>query len=176
MDNTTATILSFVLITFFFSIIRFVLAGTPSEKIFTIIYFLLIITIQYSVNSANLQDKCGSIPHTTALYFTIIPWLFIFGLLYVCLIIFPDERTFFLIHLDMLLPLVAGVKNLLVNEILEDENVLKKRNEKMLLDIREDIYKSPDLLINEITPDNFDQFWEKLNHYLEVQQTNIKVH
>ena len=32
----------------------------------------------------------------------------------------------------------------------------------MLLDIIEDIYKSPELLINEITPDNFDLFWEKL--------------
>ena len=93
MDNTTATILSFVLITFFFSIIRFVLAGTPSEKVFTIIYFLLIIIMQYSVNSANLQDRCGNIPHTTALYFTIIPWLFIFGLLYVCLIIFPLKKV-----------------------------------------------------------------------------------
>ena len=162
MDNTTATILSFVLITFFFSIIRFILAGTPSEKIFTIIYFLLIIIMQYSVNSANLQDRCGNIPHTTALYFTIIPWLFIFGLLYVCLIIFPGWKGPFSNTFGYAIAAVAGVKNLLVNNILEDENVLKKRNEKMLLDIREDIYKSPELLINEITPDNFDQFWEKL--------------
>tara|TARA_B100000524_G_scaffold347365_1_gene249196 strand:- start:363 stop:1103 length:741 start_codon:yes stop_codon:yes gene_type:complete len=162
MDNTAATILTFILITFFFSIIRFVLAGTPSEAMFTIFYFILIFTIQFSVNTANLQNKCGNVPYTSALYFTIIPWLFIFCLLYVCLIIFPGWKGPFSNTFGYAIASVAGVKNLLVNEILEDENILKKRKEKMLLDIREDIYKSPELLINEITPDNFDQFWNKL--------------
>lgn len=162
MDNTAATILSFILITFFYSIIRFVLAGSPSEKMFTIIYFVLILTIQYSINSSKLQERCGNIPHGSAIYFTIIPWLFIFCLLYVCLIIFPGWKGPFSNTFGYAIASVAGVKSLLVNQILEDENILKKRNEKMLLDIRSDIYKSPELLINEITPENFDQFWNKL--------------
>ena len=55
-----------------------------------------------------------------------------------------------------------GVKSLLVDNILRDENELKEDRNSILLDVREDIFKSPELLINEITPDNFDLFWSKL--------------
>jgi hypothetical protein len=162
MNNTSATIVSFIILTFFYSIIRFVLAGSSSEKAFTMIYFLLLLIMQYSVNVSNLQDRCGTIPHGSAIIFTIIPWLFIFGLLYVCLIIFPGWRAPFSNTFGYAMASVAGVKKLMMNDILEDENVLKSKNVKDLLDVREDIYTDPGLLINEITPDNFDKFWTKM--------------
>ena len=162
MDNSSAAIMTFIILTLFFSIIRFVLAGTAAEKMFTVIYFLLIISIQYSVNTASLQEKCGNISHGKALFFTIIPWLFIFLLLYVCLIIFPGWRGPFSNTFGYAIVSVMGVKSLLLNEILEDENILKEKKQKDLLDVREDIFKSPDLLINEITPENFELFWQKL--------------
>ena len=141
MDNSSAAIMTFVILTLFFSIIRFVLAGTSAEKMFTVIYFLLIISIQYSVNTASLQEKCGNISHGKALFFTIIPWLFIFLLLYVCLIIFPGWRGPFSNTFGYAIVSVMGVKSLLLNEILEDENILKEKKQKDLLDVREDIFK-----------------------------------
>ena len=80
MNNTSATIVSFIILTFFYSILRFVLAGSPSEKVFTIIYFFLLLIMQYSVNVSNLQERCGNVYHGSAILFTIIPWVFIFGL------------------------------------------------------------------------------------------------
>lgn len=162
MNNTSATIVSFIILTLFYSILRFVLAGSPSEKVFTIIYFLLLLIMQYSVNVSNLQDRCGNISHGSAILFTIVPWLFIFGLLYVCLIIFPGWRGPFSNTFGYAMASIAGVKNLMMNDILEDENVLKNKNVKDLLEVREDIYTDPGLLINEITPDNFEKFWKKM--------------
>lgn len=163
MDNTSATIISFILLTFFFSILRFVLAGTTGEYIFTIIYFMLVFMMQYFVNTANLQDRCGNIPHGTAIYFTIIPWLFIFMLLYVCLIIFPGWKGPFSNTFGYAFASIMGVKSLLVDDILEEPDILKRGKDKQLLEVREDIYKSPELLINEITPENFEKFWKKLS-------------
>ena len=163
MNNTSATIVSFIILTFFYSILRFVLAGSPSEKVFTIIYFLLLLIMQYSVNVSNLQDRCGNVYHGSAILFTIVPWVFIFGLLYVCLIIFPGWRGPFSNTFGYALASIAGVKNLMMNDILEDETILKNKNVKDLLDVREDIYTDPGLLINEITPDNFEKFWKKMS-------------
>lgn len=163
MDNTSASIVTFILITFFYSIIRFVLAGTTSEKIFTVIYFILIISIQYTVNISNLSKRCGNVSYGTAMYVTLIPWLFIFGLLYVCLIIFPGWKSPFSNTFGYAVASIAGVKSLLTDSILEDPNALKKRGVKDLLDVRQDIYNDPGLMINEITPDNYDLFWEKMS-------------
>ena len=78
MDNSWATIVSFFLLTLFFSILRFMLAGTTSEKIVTVAYFIIAIMMQHSVNIDKLRNKCGHVPHGSAIYFTILPWLFIF--------------------------------------------------------------------------------------------------
>lgn len=162
MDNSWATIVSFFLLTFFFSILRFMLAGSTSEKIVTIAYFIIAIMMQHSVNIDKLRNKCGHVPHGSAIYFTILPWLFIFLLLYVCLIVFPGWKGPFSNTFGYSFASAMGVKSLLVDNILKDENELINDRDKTLLDVREDIFKSPELLINEITPDNFDLFWSKL--------------
>ena len=162
MNNTSATIVSFIIITFFYSIFRFLLSGSSSEKVFTIIYFLLVLVMQYNLNISNLKERCGNIAHGSAITFTVLPWLFIFGILYVCLIVFPGWRAPFSNTFGYAMASIAGVKNLMLDEILEDENKLKNKGVKDLLDVREEIYTDPGLLINEITPENFEKFWEKM--------------
>ena len=101
---------------------------------------------------------------------TILPWIFIFGLLFVALILFPSWKRPFSNTFGFLIIKILGVDRLLKGEPPNVDGILKKNTNiqginNRLIDINvlvstnavNNLYNDPSLLVNELNSDNFDE-------------------
>tara|TARA_B100000963_G_scaffold159000_1_gene138396 strand:+ start:7078 stop:7983 length:906 start_codon:yes stop_codon:yes gene_type:complete len=118
--------------------------------VITVVYLAIIFFIQLYVNYQNAKEKCGGTPQLVpSINYTIIPNLFIFGTLLLILILMPGWKAPFSNTIGYLIVWLAGVNGSFF-KILKQDN-----NQNKLLQM---VYKDPSMMINEITPENFDLF------------------
>ena len=149
------------------------------------VYLLLVMVVQFIVNASILSKKCGgNIGENmgAAGLFTFIPWTLIFGVMIVILILYPGFKSAFSDVIGYYW--VANRANeilvqLLINEDVEAAlpNAAPTPNtgggQKGGNPTKEQIQKAADLilkicgntsiLINQITPRNFTQYWSLLD-------------
>jgi hypothetical protein len=116
-------------------------------------YLIIMVLLQLSSNMANAKEKCGGTPQTiSAINYTIIPNLFIFGALIMVMMFFPGWKAPFSNTIGYLVVMVLNVKETFIN-------MLKAESNNKLLKM---VYRDPSMMINEITPENFDLFINKM--------------
>lgn len=167
--NPTSAILWFFIITTGFFTIKYFIGGEKNDpdkskqNIFMGIYILLIIIGEYFINLNLTKTMCGTNQWGTAIIVTIIPWVIIFGLLNVMLIVFPGWLSPFSNTFGYGIARLAGL-NKLVNDIFEVKTSDTSSKEmKEMQEALAHIYSNKSLLINEITQNNFDSFWNKMS-------------
>jgi hypothetical protein len=102
---------------------------------------------------------CGSRQWNTALLVTLIPWVVIFGILNVVLMIFPGWLAPFSNTFGYGIARLMGVGDLL-------DKIFKAKleaSDKVMVEALEHIYSDKSLLINEITTSNFERFWVNMS-------------
>ena len=62
---------------------------STTAKIYGGIYILLLVVGEFIINLNLTDTMCGTKQYGTAFFITLIPWVIIFGLLYVVLTVFP---------------------------------------------------------------------------------------
>jgi len=139
------------------------------------IYLLLVIIVQFIINTTILSSKCGgSIQSnliTSALY-TFFPWLLIFGVMMIVIIMYPGFKTAFSDVIGYFY--VSGSANKVLTELLIDKNIQQNMDESgATLKEKEDLQNAADaiikicgntsILINQIVPTNFMNYWSILN-------------
>lgn len=139
------------------------------------IYFLLVIIIQFIVNSSIVSSKCGgNITENMGLagVFTFIPWILIFGVLILILTIYPGFKSAFSDVVGYYY--VSNSANKLLTELLINKDIENKMDQdpnmteekkKMLETAADTIIKicgNTSILINQIVPSNFNQYWSIL--------------
>jgi hypothetical protein len=125
-------------------------------------YVLLVVIGEFFVNLGVTTSMCGSAEWSTALMVTIFPWGFIFGILTLLLSMFPGWLSPFSNTFGYGVAILAGLNNVLA-DILEPNPKSKKTAETQAMDeALAHIYSDKSLLVNEITVDNFDYFWDKM--------------
>ncbi len=97
-----------------------------------------------------------------ALFITLIPWVFIFGILNLVLSIFPGWLAPFSNTFGYGIAKLMGINNLL-NDIFKPKIVKGDLDGEKMAEALEHIYSDKSLLINEVTPTNFDTFWENMS-------------
>jgi len=118
-----------------------------------ICYLIIMVLLQLSSNMANAKEKCGGTPQTiSAINYTIIPNLFIFGALIMVMMFFPGWKAPFSNTIGYLFVMVLNVKETFIN-------MLKAESNNKLLKM---VYRDPSMMINEMTPENFDLFINKM--------------
>ena len=140
---------------------------------FLAIYFFAVIIIQCIVNMNVIQEKCGGSISENFGYagmITIIPWTLIFGILIVVLTIYPGFKSAFADVIGYYW--ISNSANKLITELLIDRDVEQQLSESMNQKSKNEIEKAADaiikicgnsaVLINQMTPKNFQQFWEIL--------------
>lgn len=168
----------FNLITLIFFGFKYVTLGNSgdnkSNKIYTGIYLLALLLVIGIINFDAIKTKCvnpnGEINtevYIIAIISTFLPWILIFCSLMLVLNFFPGWKAPFSNTIGYLVVSMAGIKNLILNIIESDYektvDVNKvTENVKILSMAVNNIYSDPSLIINEITPENFNQFWENL--------------
>lgn len=141
---------------------------------FLAIYFFAVIIIQCIVNVNAINEKCGgsiseNIGYTGLI--TIVPWTLIFGILLVVLTIYPGFKSAFSDVIGYYW--ISSSANKIITELLIDRDVEHSLSESISPEKKNEIEKAADailkicgnsaVLINQMSPTNFQHFWEILN-------------
>jgi hypothetical protein len=150
------------------------------------IYVLLIIVTQYIVNVSVITSSCGgSIKENlgAATLLTFLPWSLIFGILIVVLIMYPGFKTAFSDVVGYFY--VSSSANKVLTELLIDKDIQDQMNKdttstpqqkQALQEVADTIIKicgNTSILINQIVPSNFIDYWSILRPLMkEKYQTD----
>lgn len=136
------------------------------------IYVLLVIMIQFMVNSSIIASNCGgNITENMGIagVLTFLPWILIFGVLVLILTVYPGFKSAFSDVVGYYY--VSGSATKLLTELLVNKDIEKKLldDPTMTPEKKEALESAADaiikicgnmsVLINQIVPSNFDQYW-----------------
>jgi hypothetical protein len=159
MISPFSTLIYFFALTTVYFVIKFFLTEKHGAKnkglgiALTIGYLIVMILLQFSTNLANAKEKCGGTPQlVSAINYTIMPNLFIFGGLLMVMMFFPGWKAPFSNTLGYLTVMLIGIKGVF-------SKILKTDSNNKLLKM---VYRDPSMMINEMTPENFDLFISKM--------------
>jgi hypothetical protein len=151
-----------------------------SSYMYLAIYLLLVMVIQFMVNSSIISSTCGgSITENmgAAGVLTFLPWTLIFGVLIVILTIFPGFKSAFSDVIGYYW--VSSSANKVITELLVDPKIQKKMNEDItstpeqkeaMMTAADTIIKicgNTSVIINQIVPSNFQSYWNILTPLLK---------
>jgi hypothetical protein len=138
------------------------------------IYLVLVMLIQFVVNASIITTTCGgSISENigAAGILTFIPWTLIFGVIIMVLIIYPGFKSAFSDVIGYFY--ISGPATQIITELLVNRDVEKKLTGNETKEERESLEDAADtiikicgntsILINQIVPDNFKDYWKILN-------------
>jgi len=153
-----------------------------SEKISLAVYFFAILIVQFIVNAYVVTQACGgSITQNIAASggYTFIPWTLLFGIVIVVLMIFPGFKSAFSDVVGYFY--VAGSANKLLTELLVNKDVQTKIDAdgastpqqkaamQQAADMIVKICGNTSILINQIVPSNFVEYWNLLRPLMKSQ-------
>lgn len=130
----------------------------------TIMYYILVVASQFYFSYQMSQEQCGSVQIGNVFIWGLIPWIVIFGSLTVLLRIFPGWKAPFSNTFGYLITYLMGIRGLF-NSILKSTF---SSTDKGLNKIAEDIFEDNSLLINQLTPLNFDTAIQKLKPLIDM--------
>ena len=144
------------------------------------IYLVLVMLIQFIVNASVISTTCGgSISENigAAGVLTFIPWTLIFGVIIIVLIVYPGFKSAFSDVIGYFYISSSATKiitELLVNRELEKKltGTESQKEKESLEDAADAIVKicgNTSILINQIVPDNFEEYWKILTPLMKPQ-------
>jgi hypothetical protein len=148
---------------------------TKNNYMYLAIYLLLVMVIQFIVNASIISTTCGgSITENmgAAGVYTFLPWTLIFGVLVIVLSVYPGFKSAFSDVIGYFY--VSGTANNLLTDLLIDKDVqnrletdltLTEEQKKAMQSAADTIIKicgNTSILINQIVPNNFNEYWDIL--------------
>lgn len=135
--------------------------------IYSICYFVVIGIVMFSNNYQATKEVCHEINFFQTFLSTMFPWTLIFGLVTVMLLMFPGWKAPFSNTFGYMFASIGGMNaitsQLFKSRQMEDFSTATERNiparERLASEAISHIYQNPSLLIDEVTPENFSEFW-----------------
>jgi hypothetical protein len=153
-----------------------------SNKVYLAVYFFAILVIQFIVNAYVITQTCGgNITQNMSASgtFTFIPWSLIFGAVIVVLIVYPGFKSAFSDVVGYYY--VAGSANKLLTELLVNKDIQnnidadgastlqQKADMQQAADMIIKICGNTSILINQMVPTNFVEYWNILKPLMKSQ-------
>jgi len=138
------------------------------------VYFLLILIIQFTVNASIITTKCGgNVTENLGAsgLLTFVPWTLIFGVVIIVLVAYPGFKSSFSDVIGYFY--VSGSANKILTELLvntkindqmnkENMDPSSKKHLEQAADMIIKICGNTSILINQIVPSNFVEYWNLL--------------
>lgn len=167
----------------------------------TTLFFLVLIIGEYFINLAMSKDICGFDQEKTALVATVLPWFIVLGVLKAALIVFPGwlipfSNTFGYMFVSAVTDLKDVFNAILTPQFdlapeaqkgspqkggsgssdggLQDSADIPKDDIKNKRDIGralEQIYTDQSIILNELSLDNLDRFWDSFKESRLIRQS-----
>ena len=118
------------------------------------IYILAVVGAQYSFNLKITKELCGSSQTGISFLMTVIPNVFLFGLIIIIFSFFPGWKGPFSNTFGYIGAWLAGARRVFLD--------LKATADICGNELVQEVYDDPEILINQITPSNFDTFMFEL--------------
>lgn len=150
-------------------------AYSSSNNTAVLIYFLFVVLTQMGINASVMVTKCGgSLMQNigSAFLMTLIPWIFIFGGVIICLMMFPGFKSAFSNVIGYFA--VSNSANNILSELLintdlnqtinaaKDADPTKINSLKSAAEAIIKLCGNMSILINQIVPSNFVEYWAML--------------
>jgi hypothetical protein len=158
------------------------LAYTSSSNTSVFIYFLIVVLTQVGINASVMVTKCGGSMTQNigaAFLLTLIPWIFIFGGVIVSLMVLPGFKSAFSNVIGYFA--VSNSANNILSELLvntnlnetinavTDADLSKKTSLKSAAEAIVKLTGNMSILINQIVPSNFSEYWAMLVPLMKQQ-------
>lgn len=197
MANSYTNLITFILTTLFYyialkpNITLDILSDSSkyqgyikSNYLYLAIYLLLVIIIQFMVNSSIISTTCGgniSENMGAAGLITFIPWILIFGIIIIILVVFPGFKSAFSDVIGYYY--VSSSANKLLTELLINKDLesntsgtnIGPTEKKALEEAADAIVKicgNTSILINQMVPENFTKYWDILKPLMKSKYQN----
>jgi hypothetical protein len=185
--NSYGNIFCFLLTTLFYYLFlkpKKTLTKVNSESFINLgIYFLLILVTQFTINTSIITSNCGGSVREnigSAFMFTFFPWTLLFGAMIAILIMYPGFKSAFSDVIGYFYVAHSANKiltDLLINKDVKEslpENMDEKEKTKMMTaaDTIIKICGNTSILINQIVPINFNEYWNELQPLMKPQFQN----
>jgi len=185
--NSYGNIFCFLLTTLFYYLFlkpKKTLTKVNSESFINLgIYFLLILVTQFTINTSIITSNCGGSVREnigSAFMFTFFPWTLLFGAMIAILIMYPGFKSAFSDVIGYFYVAHSANKiltDLLINKDVKEslpENMDEKEKTKMMnaADTIIKICGNTSILINQIVPINFNEYWNELQPLMKPQFQN----
>jgi hypothetical protein len=159
--NASSSLIVFFVITTTYFILKSYSKSQSQTKMWTIIYLLLLIVSQFYINLTLTNDICGFNQYGVAFMVTVIPWVIIFGILNLILLMFPSWLSPFSNTIGYLFCVVTGINKFFLN-ILNDKSTINLVKNKEIIETINHIYTDKSLLINEISLNELPLWWKNM--------------
>lgn len=176
LPDASQPLIYFFILTTFYVLIRYntskvninnsiLLQPEGTNFSWTIIYVLLLVLGNYFINLNLTTSICGETQWTNTLILTLIPWVLIFGIIVLLLIMLPGWLSPFSNTIGYGISKFLGLDTLM-DKILKPKSLTATKDpspqEEKISDNLELIYSDRSLLINEVSEDNFNNFWNNM--------------
>ena len=159
-STSNTSTLTFVIITCLYIILKWVLgfkykdsSASRTRTILLAIYIIGVVGAQYSFNTKITTALCGNVQTGSSLMMTLLPNVCMFGLIIIIFNFFPGWKAPFSNTFGYVAALFGGVRRIFL-----DMMETSPGGNKLI----QDVYDNPQLLLNEITPTNFESYMIEL--------------
>jgi hypothetical protein len=121
---------------------------------------------EFFINLSISKKVCGTNQYSKTALYTFLPWSIIFGLLQAMLKFFPGWLIPFSNTIGYLVTKLLGIGklfNTLLSPKIDNVGGVDSKT-KITAEALEHIYNDRSLLINEITQNNFERFWDNMSN------------
>lgn len=160
--DSGSLIMYIAITTIYFIIISFPIPDTL-KKILKYVYFLLVIGSQIIAAYTISKTMCGTPQIGNILIWGFIPWIIVFLGLNLLLSIFPGWKAPFSNTFGYLIVKMFGIRDTF-NHLLKPSIT---SSDKALNKLMEEVYEDNSILINQMTPENYDTAISKLGKLLD---------
>ena len=154
----------FAILSIIYTVIRYKVTDPQQGLIWGVVYICLLAIGMFFINLSVTKHMCGTTQPGTAIMVTAIPWTLIFGVTMLMLLAFPGWLAPFSNTFGYLVAKLAGL-GVITDKIIAPKAVNKDTaaGVKAASEALEQIYSDKALLVNQITPSNFNAFWDRMS-------------
>jgi hypothetical protein len=138
----------FFIVTSIYCVISIFIVDSSQKSIARVCYIIFVIIGEYFINLTLSQQMCGKAQWKNTMFITLVPWITIFGVLHVILIMFPGWSVPFSNTFGYLVAKLMGLPEFM-KKILVDQNADLPEASRALESIRSD----NSLFMNELHPE-----------------------
>ena len=171
----------FIIVTTLYFVLSYILCkpsrGSKAQTfglMLAVCYYIIVLFGQYIINLMTTYRMCNEhYQYLTAAYITLVPWVLIFGILNLMLLIFPGWLTPFSNTFGYGMTVALGIKKVIRN-VFKEQGTVQGQSDKATEALNY-IYGNQSLLVNEITMQNFDVFLDSMKTLLKVAADSKEV-